>query len=130
MAGPGLPLGAVLLVGVGAAFDFHSGRVPQAPRWMQRGGLEWLFRLCTEPPAPGPEVPDHELAVSSFAWPPRGSASGATRSASSEQLALDDRVALPRVERAEREKLNRRQRRELRLARQRARGGARPAMAS
>lgn len=38
-----------LLVGVGAAFDFHSGRVPQAPRWMQRGGLEWLFRLGTEP---------------------------------------------------------------------------------
>ena len=38
-----------LLIGVGAAFDFHSGRVPQAPRWMQRGGLEWFFRLCTEP---------------------------------------------------------------------------------
>ena len=38
-----------LLIGVGAAFDFHSGRVAQAPRWMQRGGLEWLFRLGTEP---------------------------------------------------------------------------------
>lgn len=38
-----------LLIGVGAAFDFHSGRVPQAPRWMQRSGLEWLFRLWTEP---------------------------------------------------------------------------------
>ncbi|HET7537750.1 MAG TPA: WecB/TagA/CpsF family glycosyltransferase [Candidatus Didemnitutus sp.] len=42
-------LDAGLLIGVGAAFDFHSGRVPQAPRWMQRGGLEWLYRLATEP---------------------------------------------------------------------------------
>jgi len=42
-------LDAGLLIGVGAAFDFHSGRVPQAPRWMQRSGLEWLHRLATEP---------------------------------------------------------------------------------
>ena len=42
-------LEAGLLIGVGAAFDFLSGRVPQAPRWMQRSGLEWLFRLGTEP---------------------------------------------------------------------------------
>jgi len=42
-------LDAGLLLGVGAAFDFLSGRVPQAPRWMQRGGLEWLFRLGTDP---------------------------------------------------------------------------------
>ncbi len=34
---------------VGAAFDFHAGHIPQAPAWMQRGGLEWLFRLCQEP---------------------------------------------------------------------------------
>jgi N-acetylglucosaminyldiphosphoundecaprenol N-acetyl-beta-D-mannosaminyltransferase len=40
---------AGLLIGVGAAFDFHSGRVPQAPRWMQRSGLEWFHRLCTDP---------------------------------------------------------------------------------
>jgi N-acetylglucosaminyldiphosphoundecaprenol N-acetyl-beta-D-mannosaminyltransferase len=38
-----------LLLGVGAAFDFHTGRVRQAPRWIQRSGFEWLFRLCTEP---------------------------------------------------------------------------------
>jgi len=38
-----------LLVGVGAAFDFFTGRQAQAPRWMQRSGLEWLFRLATEP---------------------------------------------------------------------------------
>jgi N-acetylglucosaminyldiphosphoundecaprenol N-acetyl-beta-D-mannosaminyltransferase len=49
MAGPGRELDAALLVGVGAAFDFHSGRLRQAPRWMQRTGLEWFFRLCTEP---------------------------------------------------------------------------------
>ena len=49
MAGPGRTLDTGLLIGVGAAFDFHSGRIPQAPRWMQRSGLEWLFRLCMEP---------------------------------------------------------------------------------
>jgi N-acetylglucosaminyldiphosphoundecaprenol N-acetyl-beta-D-mannosaminyltransferase len=38
-----------LMVGVGAAFDFHAGRVRQAPRWMRRNGLEWLFRLACEP---------------------------------------------------------------------------------
>ena len=39
----------VVMVGVGAAFDFHAGRVRQAPGWMQRNGLEWLFRLTREP---------------------------------------------------------------------------------
>lgn len=38
-----------VLVGVGAAFDFLSGRKPQAPIWIQRSGFEWLFRLATEP---------------------------------------------------------------------------------
>jgi N-acetylglucosaminyldiphosphoundecaprenol N-acetyl-beta-D-mannosaminyltransferase len=42
-------LAAPVLVGVGAAFDFHAGLVPQAPAWMQRHGLEWLFRLLQEP---------------------------------------------------------------------------------
>lgn len=42
-------LDARIFFGVGAAFDFHAGRVRQAPRWMQRGGLEWLFRLGCEP---------------------------------------------------------------------------------
>jgi len=37
------------MVGVGAAFDFHAGRTRQAPGWMQRNGLEWLFRLAVEP---------------------------------------------------------------------------------
>jgi N-acetylglucosaminyldiphosphoundecaprenol N-acetyl-beta-D-mannosaminyltransferase len=42
-------LDATVMIGVGAAFDFHSGRVKQAPRWMQRSGLEWLYRLGSEP---------------------------------------------------------------------------------
>ena len=40
---------AAALLGVGAAFDFHAGTKPRAPVWMQRSGLEWLFRLMTEP---------------------------------------------------------------------------------
>lgn len=42
-------LDAPVLVGVGAAFDFHAGLVPQAPGWMQSSGLEWAFRLAQEP---------------------------------------------------------------------------------
>lgn len=42
-------LDAPVLIGVGAAFDFHTGRMAQAPRWMRRSGLEWLFRLSQEP---------------------------------------------------------------------------------
>lgn len=38
-----------VLHGVGAAFDFHFQRMQQAPRWMMRAGLEWLFRLIVEP---------------------------------------------------------------------------------
>ena len=37
------------MLGVGAAFDFLAGTKPQAPRWMQQSGLEWIFRLGTEP---------------------------------------------------------------------------------
>ncbi|PZR69012.1 MAG: glycosyltransferase [Solirubrobacterales bacterium] len=42
-------LRAPILIGVGAAFDFHAGLVPQAPNWMQHLGLEWMFRLAHEP---------------------------------------------------------------------------------
>jgi N-acetylglucosaminyldiphosphoundecaprenol N-acetyl-beta-D-mannosaminyltransferase len=38
-----------VMIGVGAAFDFHSGVKKQAPVWMQRSGCEWLFRLSQEP---------------------------------------------------------------------------------
>jgi N-acetylglucosaminyldiphosphoundecaprenol N-acetyl-beta-D-mannosaminyltransferase len=42
-------LRAPVLVGVGAAFDFHAGLVPQAPNWLQDSGLEWAYRLAHEP---------------------------------------------------------------------------------
>jgi len=41
--------GAAVGMGVGGAFDFISGRVPRAPRWMRERGLEWLHRLSREP---------------------------------------------------------------------------------
>jgi N-acetylglucosaminyldiphosphoundecaprenol N-acetyl-beta-D-mannosaminyltransferase len=46
---PRIASSGTVMLGVGAAFDFLSGRVKQAPRWMRRGGLEWLYRLCAEP---------------------------------------------------------------------------------
>ncbi len=42
-------LWAPVMIGVGAAFDIHAGMVRQAPRFVQRSGLEWLFRLVQEP---------------------------------------------------------------------------------
>jgi N-acetylglucosaminyldiphosphoundecaprenol N-acetyl-beta-D-mannosaminyltransferase len=42
-------LGVPAVLGVGAAFDIHAGTLAQAPPWMQRAGLEWLFRLWREP---------------------------------------------------------------------------------
>jgi N-acetylglucosaminyldiphosphoundecaprenol N-acetyl-beta-D-mannosaminyltransferase len=42
-------LDVTLMFGVGAAFDFHAGKMRQAPPWMRRSGLEWLFRLGCEP---------------------------------------------------------------------------------
>ena len=38
-----------VMCAVGAAFDFHAGRVSQAPRWMQDRGLEWIYRIAQEP---------------------------------------------------------------------------------
>ena len=49
MAAAASRLESGVLFGVGAAFDFHSGAVERAPLWMQRAGLEWLHRLCSEP---------------------------------------------------------------------------------
>jgi N-acetylglucosaminyldiphosphoundecaprenol N-acetyl-beta-D-mannosaminyltransferase len=40
---------SAVMVCVGAAFDFHAGTLRQAPPWMQRAGLEWLFRFSAEP---------------------------------------------------------------------------------
>jgi N-acetylglucosaminyldiphosphoundecaprenol N-acetyl-beta-D-mannosaminyltransferase len=42
-------LNVPVLAGVGAAFDFLSGNKPQAPKWVQRSGLEWFYRLISEP---------------------------------------------------------------------------------
>jgi len=42
-------LSVKVAIGVGGAIDFAAGRVPRAPRWMQRLGLEWLYRLYREP---------------------------------------------------------------------------------
>lgn len=38
-----------VMIGVGAAFDYHAGTVTRAPRWMRESGLEWLHRLASEP---------------------------------------------------------------------------------
>jgi len=40
---------STVMLGVGAAFDFHAGKKPQAPQWMQTIGMEWLFRILHEP---------------------------------------------------------------------------------
>jgi len=42
-------LDANVLMGVGAAFDYISGRIKQAPKWVQKSGFEWLFRLSQDP---------------------------------------------------------------------------------
>jgi N-acetylglucosaminyldiphosphoundecaprenol N-acetyl-beta-D-mannosaminyltransferase len=42
-------LSSSVLLGVGAAFDFHAGRKKEAPHWMKRSGLQWLHRLVREP---------------------------------------------------------------------------------
>jgi len=54
-----------LLVGAGAAFEFLAGTKPQAPRWMQRSGLEWSFRLLTEPRRLGPR---YARTIPPFLW--------------------------------------------------------------
>ncbi len=42
-------LGAKVVIGVGGLLDFFSGRIPRAPRWIRRLGMEWCYRLCQEP---------------------------------------------------------------------------------
>lgn len=54
---------APLMIGVGAAFDFVSGAKPQAPRWMQQSGLEWVFRLLSEPMRLWPRYSEYPLFV-------------------------------------------------------------------
>jgi len=66
-------LDVTLMIGVGAAFDFHAGRVRQAPRWMQRNGLEWLFRMACEPRRLGKRYLKNNPL---FAWKIAGQLSG------------------------------------------------------
>jgi N-acetylglucosaminyldiphosphoundecaprenol N-acetyl-beta-D-mannosaminyltransferase len=54
-----------VLLGVGAAFDFHSKTKPQAPRWLRQAGFEWLFRLLTEPRRLGRR---YLLGIPQFLW--------------------------------------------------------------
>jgi UDP-N-acetyl-D-mannosaminuronic acid transferase (WecB/TagA/CpsF family) len=42
-------LGALVIVGIGTAIKFHSGKVVPSPRWASKAGLEWLWRLLHEP---------------------------------------------------------------------------------
>jgi N-acetylglucosaminyldiphosphoundecaprenol N-acetyl-beta-D-mannosaminyltransferase len=56
-------INASVMIGVGAAFDFLSGKKPQAPRWIQRSGFEWLFRLTTEPRRLWPRYRQYPLFV-------------------------------------------------------------------
>ncbi len=56
-------MNANVLVGVGAAFDFLTGRKPQAPRFVQHLGLEWLFRLISEPKRLWPRYSQYPLFV-------------------------------------------------------------------
>jgi len=58
-----------VMFGVGAAFDFLGGNKPQAPRWMMRLGLEWLFRLASEPRRLGRRYLKHNPRfVGLFLW--------------------------------------------------------------
>jgi N-acetylglucosaminyldiphosphoundecaprenol N-acetyl-beta-D-mannosaminyltransferase len=58
-------LDAPIMIGIGAAFDFHSGSKPQAPYWIQRSGFEWLFRLLSEPKRLWPR---YRKVVPGFLW--------------------------------------------------------------
>src|SRR3954453_22278573 len=55
-------LEAPVLCGVGAAFDFHAGRISQAPSWMQERGLEWIYRIAQEPRRLLPPSPPYNPA--------------------------------------------------------------------
>jgi N-acetylglucosaminyldiphosphoundecaprenol N-acetyl-beta-D-mannosaminyltransferase len=60
---------ATALIGVGAAFDFQAGTKPRAPHWMQHSGLEWLFRLISEPRRlAGRYLIDNTIFLAHAAW--------------------------------------------------------------
>ncbi|MBN9309603.1 WecB/TagA/CpsF family glycosyltransferase [Devosia sp.] len=55
-------------IGVGAAFDFHSGDVKRAPRWMQRVGLEWVYRVLQDPERLGPRYVLLIVKLIRYSW--------------------------------------------------------------
>jgi N-acetylglucosaminyldiphosphoundecaprenol N-acetyl-beta-D-mannosaminyltransferase len=79
-----------LLVGVGAAFDYHTGRIRDCPNWIKRAGLQWLHRLLQDPrrlwkrylfnnPAFAWKIALQMLKLRQYPRNPRGDASGARR---------------------------------------------------
>ena len=107
-----------VMLGVGAAFDFHAGTLARAPRWMRRCGLEWLHRLGTEPGRLGwrylssnssfimqslrdglrtmgrqRPAPVHPRSIHFEASTHRSGATGATMNRAVDQRAIDDLVA-------------------------------------
>ena len=56
-------LGVPVMMGIGGTFDFIAGIVPRAPRWIQRIGMEWLYRLILQP-----WRWKRQLAIWQFAW--------------------------------------------------------------
>jgi N-acetylglucosaminyldiphosphoundecaprenol N-acetyl-beta-D-mannosaminyltransferase len=74
--------GGAVLVGVGAAFDFHAGTVARAPKWMRESGLEWAHRLIKEP---------RRLWRRYFATAPRFVLYASTQVASAKLAELSDR---------------------------------------
>ena len=65
-----------LMAGVGAAFDLHAGLRPDAPNWMKRYGLQWLYRMAQEPRRLGPRYLRHNPR---FLWDICGQLLGARR---------------------------------------------------
>ena len=58
-----------LMIGVGAAFDYHTGRVQDAPAWIKRSGLQWLHRLAQDPKRLWKRyLVNNPLFVSKMAW--------------------------------------------------------------
>jgi len=79
-------LGAKVAMGVGGSFDVLAGCLPRAPRWVQRAGVEWLYRLCLEPRRLGRAllIPQFMCAVLGLKlWLWFQQVSGSTTSASS-----------------------------------------------
>ena len=81
-----------LMVGVGAAFDFHSGAVKEAPRWLHRTGLQWAYRLMKEPHRLGRR---YWSCVPAFLWNVGLEAAGIRNFVREAPECMEAEVALP-----------------------------------